>query len=104
MKAVIAVDIGTTSLRATVYDENGRVLHSAQRHNPPEVLDDGRVEQDPRSWQAQVRAVLRSAGQAVQDQRVQAGVAGQDLPAAAGSGVALEDALDVRTQAAKHGR
>ena len=71
MKAVIAVDIGTTSLRATVYDENGRVLHSAQRHNPPEVLDDGRVEQDPRSWQAQVRAVLRSAGQAVQDQRLE---------------------------------
>lgn len=68
MKAVIAVDIGTTSLRATVYDEAGRALHRCQRHNPPDYLDDGRVEQDPQSWLTHVRTVLRSAGQAVQDQ------------------------------------
>lgn len=72
MKAVIAVDVGTTSLRAIVYDESGRALHSDQRHNPPDYLADGRVEQDPWSWQTHVRAVLRSAGQAVQDQGLDA--------------------------------
>ena len=71
MPAVITVDIGTTSLRAIVYDESGRALHVCQRHNPPDYLDDGRVEQDPHSWQTQVRAVLRSAGQAVHDQGLQ---------------------------------
>ena len=67
MKAVITVDIGTTSLRAIVYDEDGRALHLDQRHNPPRYLDGGRVEQDPGSWHMQVLAVLRSAGQAAQD-------------------------------------
>lgn len=71
MIAVIAVDIGTTSVRAVVYDESGSVLHREQRHNPPGVLDDGRVEQDPDSWRMQVAAVLRAAGQAVHDQVLQ---------------------------------
>ena len=67
MKAVITVDIGTTSLRGILYDEGGRALHLDQRHNPPSYLDGGRVEQDPDSWSTQVLAVLRSAGQVAQD-------------------------------------
>jgi glycerol kinase len=71
MKAVITVDIGTTSLRAIVYDEGGRALHLDQRHNPPSYLDGGRVEQDPASWTTQVLAVLRSAGQAARDRGIE---------------------------------
>ena len=71
MKAVITVDIGTTSLRAIVYDEGGRALHLDQRHNPPSYLDNGRVEQDPASWHTQVLAVLRSAGQVARDRGVE---------------------------------
>jgi sugar (pentulose or hexulose) kinase len=41
MKTVIAVDIGTTSLRATLYDEQGAALHAEQRHNPPTYLTTG---------------------------------------------------------------
>jgi hypothetical protein len=40
---------------------------------------------------------------AVQDQRVQARVAGEHLPAAARGGVAFQDAGDVFTQSAEHG-
>ena len=72
MKAVISVDIGTTSVRAIVIDETGQARHTSQRHNPPDYLDDGRVEQDPSTWQTQVRAVLHSAGQALQLQGLQA--------------------------------
>jgi len=71
MKAVITVDIGTTSLRAIVYDESGRALHLEQRHNPPSYLDEGRVEQEPDSWHTHVLAVLRSAGQVAQDRGVE---------------------------------
>ncbi len=61
---MIAVDIGTTSLRATLYDEHGAALHREQRHNPPTYFDDGRVEQDPTSWLHFTRDMLRAAAQA----------------------------------------
>ena len=60
MQAVIAVDIGTTSLRAILYDAAGCVLHNEQRHNPPNYFEDGRVEQDAASWMAGVVDVLRA--------------------------------------------
>jgi glycerol kinase len=64
LKAVIAVDIGTTSLRATLYDEQGAALHREQRQNPPSYLDDGRVEQDPDSWMQHLVDALRGTAQA----------------------------------------
>ena len=64
MKTVIAVDIGTTSLRATLYDEQGAALHAEQRHNPPTYFDDGRVEQDPASWLNHLLDMLRATAQA----------------------------------------
>ena len=67
---MIAVDIGTTSLRATLYDERGAALHREQRHNPPSYLDDGRVEQDPDSWMQHLVDALR--GTALAAARLQA--------------------------------
>ncbi len=58
MKAIITVDIGTSSTRAILYDTDGHVRHMDQRDNPPVFYDDGRVEQDPASWQVVVPAVL----------------------------------------------
>jgi len=40
---------------------------------------------------------------AVQDDGMQAGVAGDDLPCAAGSRVAVQNALDIRADSGKHG-
>jgi sugar (pentulose or hexulose) kinase len=64
MRSVVCVDIGTTSLRAILYDEVGHRLHADQRQNAPRYLDDGRVEQDPRTWQALLPSVLASCRQA----------------------------------------
>jgi hypothetical protein len=47
--------------------------------------------------------VPEPVGAPVQHQRVQARITGQHLPGAAGSRVAVEDALDVGAQARKHG-
>ena len=47
---VVAVDTGTTSMRALLYSPDGRVLAMQQRHNPPDYLPEGRVEQDAGSW------------------------------------------------------
>ncbi len=59
MKGIITVDIGTTSMRAILYDMNARVVHVDQRENMPEFFSDGRVEQDPAAWQSILYAVLQ---------------------------------------------
>ena len=50
MKGIITVDIGTTSMRAILYDAAGRIVHVHQRENAPQFFSDGRVEQAPQAW------------------------------------------------------
>ena len=64
MNGIITVDIGTTSMRAILYDTDGRSLHVDQRENIPQFFNDGRVEQDPAAWQTIIGAVLGSCAQA----------------------------------------
>ena len=66
MKAIITVDIGTTSSRASLYDASGRVIHMDQRENLPVFFPDGRVEQDPLAWQSVVSMALKSCAEAAQ--------------------------------------
>jgi len=65
MKGIIAIDIGTTSMRAILYDERGRILHKDQRDNLPEYFSDGRVEQNPSAWRTILPAVLSSCASAL---------------------------------------
>lgn len=58
MKGIITVDIGTTSMRAILYDADARIVHLDQRQNLPEFCSDGRVEQDPAAWRALLPDVL----------------------------------------------
>jgi len=58
MKGIITVDIGTTSMRAILYGAAGDTLFMDQRQNLPEFLCDGRVEQDPTTWQRCLIATL----------------------------------------------
>ncbi len=60
MKAIITVDVGTTSVRACLYGIDARVVHLAQRENSPVFFDDGRVEQDPPGCRSAVFSVLTS--------------------------------------------
>lgn len=50
MKGIITVDIGTTSMRAILYDAAGRIVHVHQRENAPQFFSDGRAEQAPQAW------------------------------------------------------
>jgi len=61
MNGIIAVDIGTTSLRATLYDAEGKAFPSEQRPNVPIYHPDGRVEQDPDTWSALLPQILAAA-------------------------------------------
>ena len=76
-KAIITVDIGTTSSRACLYDACGQVLHMAQRENLPVFFDDGRVEQDPQQWLQVLLETLTSCADAARTPRGRAPGLGQ---------------------------
>jgi glycerol kinase len=58
MKGVISVDIGSTSMRAVLYDAQGRARHAEQRACAPDYGPGGRVEQDARAWQDGLATLL----------------------------------------------
>lgn len=58
-RGIIAVDIGTSSLRAVLFDEAGAALHIARRDSAPQYLEGGRVEQEPSAWTTLVPEVVR---------------------------------------------
>ncbi len=74
MKAILALDQGTTSSRAIVFDEDARILASAQRETHSFYPHDGWVEQDAIEIAESQFAV---AGEAI----AQAGIAPADIAA-----------------------
>ena len=60
MTGIIAVDIGTTSMRAILYNSEGRIEHIHQQENAPEFYADGRVEQAPEDWAGILAASLKA--------------------------------------------
>ena len=64
MKGVITVDIGTTSMRAILYGDAGRVVHVHQRENAPTFFSDGRVEQAPQTWAGILAESLKTCADA----------------------------------------
>lgn len=74
MKVILALDQGTTSSRAIVFDHNGRSLAMAQLELKPIFPQPGAVEHDPQEiWRTQ----LATARQAVR----QAGISASDIAA-----------------------
>lgn len=63
MKAIITVDIGTSSTRAMLYDDAGQVHYLDQRDSGPTFIEDGRVEQDPLTWHSVLRSVLKNCAE-----------------------------------------
>ncbi len=90
MNGLITLDIGTTSLRAILYDAQGRALHAEPRHNPPDYGDDGRVEQDPASWLAHGTSALRGCADAAA--RLGVAPAGVSVTAQRSSVIAVDSA------------
>ena len=64
MKTILTLDLGTSSVRGTLYSIDGEELFSAAHSYAPEFLNDGRVRQAPSSWNDGVLEVLRRCGDA----------------------------------------
>ena len=96
-RAVLALDQGTTSSRALVFDEHGALLASAQRDLPQHYPRPGWVEHDPEDiWRGQLEAAreaLESAGVAHGDDAAAPGAGGRG-----GSGARRLAAIGVANQ------
>jgi len=65
MKVILALDQGTTSSRAIVFDHNGRSVAMAQMELPPLFPQPGAVEHDPREiWRTQLTTARQAIRQA----------------------------------------
>ncbi|ABI56664.1 glycerol kinase GlpK [Alkalilimnicola ehrlichii MLHE-1] len=65
MQAILALDQGTTSSRAIVYDAHGGVLGTAQQDFPQYFPQPGWVEHDPGEiWQSQYRVMIQAVERA----------------------------------------
>ncbi len=65
MKVILALDQGTTSSRAIVFDHNGRSVAMAQMELPPLFPQPGAVEHDPREiWRTQLATARQAIRQA----------------------------------------
>lgn len=63
-ESVLGIDIGTTSVKAAVFDLRGRMLHAFAAPVATARAAGGVVEQDPRQWLDHVRAALAGIGAA----------------------------------------
>lgn len=53
-QALITIDVGTSSLRASLYSTGSELLYSSQSYYAPKFLGSNRVEQDPHSWDSAI--------------------------------------------------
>ena len=60
---VLAIDVGITNAKATLFNAAGIVVASASRPYPTVRSDDGRVEQSPGDWWMAVQSTVRSLWQ-----------------------------------------
>ncbi len=58
MKAVIVIDIGTSSVRGIIVAADGQFMHLIQKATEPDFLADSRVEQDVSTWSDNLTAIL----------------------------------------------
>ncbi|MDP9002994.1 MAG: FGGY family carbohydrate kinase [Myxococcota bacterium] len=102
---LLGIDIGTTGVRAAVYDEAGRVVAHAAEASSPATPTSGQVEGDADDWWRAVRTVVAQMGDRTPLTRIDAiGVTGQAPTAVLidGNGELLRRAilwLDVRADA-----
>lgn len=60
MKCILGIDIGTTTVKAVLYDSLGSVIHSAQKGYPIHYPRRAWVEQAPEDWWAALAELLRA--------------------------------------------
>ncbi len=61
MSALLGIDLGTSSVKAVVIDETGKLLGVGSREIPMEVPEPNRAEQDPAAWWSNTVMAVRAA-------------------------------------------
>jgi xylulokinase len=59
MKCILGIDIGTTTVKAVLFDSNGTVIQSGQQGYPIHYPERSWVEQDPDDWWDVLKQLLR---------------------------------------------
>jgi sugar (pentulose or hexulose) kinase len=52
MGKILVIDIGTTSMRGVIFNENGQILFNVQKNASPHYWGNCYVEQDPVTWES----------------------------------------------------
>ena len=69
---LIGFDLGTTAIKAAVFDRHGHMVASYSRTYPKRSLHDGWVEQDPYDWVTHIEAALQTFSKVIKLKRVAA--------------------------------
>lgn len=72
VKNIIALDVGTSSIRAILYREDGFIMYKSQVEYHSDYYDGGLVEQDPATWLEGSIRVLRDIGNFMNENEYQA--------------------------------
>src|ERR1700761_4839208 len=65
MRSILSLDAGTTSVRAIIFDREGRVRSVAQKETRQIYPQPGWVEQDPQEiWSSQISVAVEALGRA----------------------------------------
>jgi xylulokinase len=65
MARLLGIDVGTTGVRAGIFDEQGTLKAQASEPCPPDTTTSGRAEADPEAWWNAVGAVCAALAQVV---------------------------------------
>lgn len=71
MKYLIAIDVGTMSLRSSVFNMEGKNLKSSTFEYSAIYLPEGKVEQDPNDWKKALDFTLEEVGQYVKENEIE---------------------------------
>lgn len=67
MEYLIAIDVGTMSLRSSIFSSDGKNLFSSSFEYSAEYLPEGKVEQDPNDWKEALNYTLTEVGKYAQE-------------------------------------
>jgi glycerol kinase len=70
MDYILAIDVGTSSLRSIVYDLRGKVICRAQKEYHSEFKIPSYVEQDPRTWKEALIITLKNVSDFIRQRKI----------------------------------
>ena len=63
MEHILVIDVGTSSLKAMLYDRGGKLLHRASQEYHSEFTGNNYVEQSSFTWKSALLASLKQTGE-----------------------------------------